>query len=69
MPSRTDKPRSPPAAGSLEKPLFGIDQVTATASEDRGNAGMGGGRPLHVRLDIPATSELELPADHVKTAV
>lgn len=71
MASRTHKPKSPLAVGSLVKLLFGIDEVTGTVVEDRGNVGMGGRHLLRVRLDIPDTSEpveLEIPADDVKSA-
>jgi hypothetical protein len=71
MPSRRDKPKSSLAVGSRVKFVFGIDEVTATVVEDRGNVGIGGRRLLRVRLDIPDTSEpieLEIPADDVKAA-
>jgi hypothetical protein len=71
MSSRPNKPRSPPAVGSRVKFVFGIDEVTATVIEDRGNVGIGGRRLLRVQLDIPDTSEpieLEIPADDVKAA-
>jgi hypothetical protein len=57
--------------GSKVTLIFGLDEVTATVIEDRGNIGVGGRRLIRVRLDIPDTSEpieLEIPAEDVKTA-
>lgn len=44
--------------------VFGVDEVTATVIEDRGNVGYNGRRLLRVRLDMDDVAEpieLEIP--------
>jgi hypothetical protein len=71
MSTRVTKRGGAPSVGSRVKFVFGLDEVTATVIEDRGNIGIGGRRLLRVRVDISDTSEpieLEIPVDDVKVA-
>ena len=57
--------------GSKVKFVFGLNEVTATVIEDRGNLGVGGRRLLRVRFEIDGANEpfvMEIPADDVKLA-
>jgi hypothetical protein len=57
------------SVGSRVKFVFGVDEVTATVIEDRGNVGYKGRRLLRVRLDIDDVAEpieLEIPEVDVK---
>ena len=70
MPARRAK-RKVPELGSRVKLKFGVEEVTATVIEDRGDLAVGGGPLLRVALDIPDDRdpiELEIPADNVKPA-
>lgn len=52
------------SVGSRVKFVFGVDEVTATVIEDRGNVGYNGRRLLRVRLDMDDVAEpieLEIP--------
>jgi hypothetical protein len=56
--------------GSRVKLIFGLNEVTATVIEDRGNVGKGGRRLLRVRLDMPDTVdpiELEVPVEDLRS--
>lgn len=69
MPKISSRSNSTPLVGSRVKLRFGVNDVTATVIEDRGNIGVGGRRLLRVRLEIPSTNEpieLEVPAEDVK---
>jgi hypothetical protein len=68
---RRHKSEAELTVGSRVKLMFGLDEVTATVVEDRGDVGVGGRRIVRVRLDIPDTSdpiELEVPTADVRSA-
>lgn len=59
---------SPLCVGSRVKLVFGVEEVTATVIEDRGNVGHQGRRLLRVQLDFEGVAEpieLEIPEAEV----
>lgn len=63
--------RKVPELGARVKLRFGVDDVTATVIEDRGDLAVGGRPLLRVALDIPDDGEpieVEIPVDDVTPA-